>query len=95
MVRKMERNRETSRLRDWLIIIAAAVLFICYGFFAFLTVGDKGPPDWDFGVIPDIPGESPYSTHRVRPGLAGVPAPQHVSEKPPQAMTEVNSPNVP
>ena len=26
--------------------------------------GDKGPPPWDFGVVEDVPGQSPYSTER-------------------------------
>ena len=42
-------------LRSWLIVIGIALLFLCWGLFVFLTVGDKGPPRWDFGVVEDIP----------------------------------------
>ena len=51
-------------LRSWIIVIAIAVVFVVWGLFIFFTLGDKGPPPWDFGVIRDVPGESPYSTER-------------------------------
>ena len=53
-----------ASLRSWIIVLAIAFLFILWGLFIFLAVGDKGPPSWDFSVIKDIPGESPYSTER-------------------------------
>jgi hypothetical protein len=49
-------------LRSWLIIVAMAFLFLLWGLFIFFAVGDKGPPSWNFGVVEDIPGQSPYST---------------------------------
>ena len=83
-------SEDSHPLRDWLLIITIAVLFVCWGFFAFWTVGDKGPPDWDFGVIPDVPGESPYSTVGTVPEpVPENPEPQHVSERPAQAEGEV------
>ena len=69
-------------MRSWLIIIGIAALFVCWGLFVFFTIGDKGSPPWDFGVVKDIPGESPYSTHRYTPGASPAPSPQHVAEKP-------------
>jgi hypothetical protein len=51
-------------LRSWLIIAIISILFICWGVFIFLAIGDKGSPAWDFGVVKDIPGESIYSTER-------------------------------
>jgi len=51
-------------VRSWIFVLAIAFLFILWGLFIFFTVGDKGPPSWDFSVIKDIPGESPYSTER-------------------------------
>lgn len=68
-------------LRGWLIVCAMSVLFVLYGFFAFYVIGDKGPPDWDFGSLPDVPGESVYSTYPYR-GRAVEPEPQHVNGKP-------------
>jgi nicotinamide riboside transporter PnuC len=56
-----EQEKRTNRV-GWIVVVAMAVVFILWGFFIFFAVGDKGPPSWDFGVIKDIPGESPYST---------------------------------
>jgi hypothetical protein len=75
-------------MRSLLIIVGIAVLFVCWGLFVFFTVGDKGSPPWDFGVVKDIPGESPYSTQRFVPGKSPAPSPQHVAEKPTGVGTE-------
>ena len=77
----MDKENQTD-IKGWLIILALAFLFICWGLFTFFTVGDKGPPSWDFGVVRDIPGESPYSTQRDHEGKDPEPQPQHVAEKP-------------
>jgi hypothetical protein len=74
-----ERN---SELRSWFIIFFLAILFVSWGLFIYFSVGDKGPPSWDFGVIKDIPGESAYSTHRALEGKDSAPQPQHVGGKP-------------
>ena len=58
-----EQREKTNRV-GWIIVVAMTLLFILWGFFIFFAVGDKGPPSWDFGVIKDIPGESPYSMER-------------------------------
>ena len=58
-----EQREKTNRV-GWIIVFGMALLFILWGLFIFFAVGDKGPPSWDFGVIKDIPGESPYSTER-------------------------------
>jgi len=82
--RTPETKEKDKSLRGFLIILTMAILFLCYGLFMFFTVGDKGPPRWDFGVVEDIPGESVYSTHSLG---APAPEPQHVSQKPLQAPT--------
>ena len=58
------KQREKTNRVGWIIVVTMALLFILWGFFIFFAVGDKGPPSWDFGVIKDIPGESPYSTEK-------------------------------
>ena len=78
-----------TSFRSWAIILALALLFIAWGLFIFLTVGDKGPPAWDFGGVQDIPGQSSYSTHPARQGKGTEPEPQHVSRKPSKALMEV------
>ncbi len=66
---------EKSDLRGWLIVVGVALLFLVWGLFIYFTIGDKGPPPWDFNVVQDIPGQSPLSTHST-----GSPPPggQHV-----------------
>jgi flagellar basal body-associated protein FliL len=54
---------ESDRLRTWLIILMIVVFILTYGLIVFFTIGDKGPPSWDFGAVKDVPGESLYSTH--------------------------------
>lgn len=75
-------------------MLAMAVFFFVWGLTIFFTVGEKGPPSWDFGVVQDIPGESPYSTHRIKEvaDLTPLPVPseisvdkQHVDEAPREA----------
>jgi hypothetical protein len=61
-------------LRSWLVVVGIAVLFLIWGLWVFISVGDKGPPGWDFGVVEDVPGQSPYATESTEPSI------QHVSD---------------
>jgi hypothetical protein len=85
----MMNDTAKTSFRSWAIIVALAFLFVAWGLFIFFTVGDKGPPAWNFGAVRDIPGESPYSTHPPSRGKASEPEPQHVSKKPSQAPGEM------
>ena len=69
-------------MRGFLIVSLIAALFLGYGVFMYFAIGDKGPPDWDFGSIEDTPAQSPYST--APPGAT---EPQHVNGKPSGAET--------
>lgn len=73
-----EQNK--AGLFSWLMVLGLTAFFCVWGLFIFFTVGDKGPPPWDFGVVPDIPGESPYSNYGPRfvPGQGITVPPQHV-----------------
>ncbi|MEN6442113.1 MAG: hypothetical protein ABFD97_26420 [Syntrophobacter sp.] len=78
-------EKESSPLLTWGIIVGIATTFLCWGLLLFFVFGDKGSPDWDYSIIPDIPGESAYSTHSPfgPRGLAPGPQlvePQHVME---------------
>ena len=64
MDRPVAEQKENSTLKDWLVPIAIAVLFLVWGLLIFFMVGNKGQPPWDFGTVEDIPGQSPYSTER-------------------------------
>jgi hypothetical protein len=88
-----EENPEHFRgliLRGWIIVVGIALVFIIYGLFAFFVIGDKPPPDWDFGTVKDIPGESVYSTYPYRGGTEA-PEPQHVNQKPPNAVADLSN----
>lgn len=65
---------------SWLIVIGLALFFFAWGLFIFFTVGDKGPPAWNFGAIQDIPGESLYTDYGPEfvPGKGLIVPPQHV-----------------
>gem|GEM_PF-4822785 len=79
-----EEGKGAASLRGWIIVCIIAVAFVVYGFFAFLFIGDKGPPDWDAGAVKDVPGSSDYSTAPLDEG-AHEPEPQHVAGMPPEA----------
>ena len=81
-------------LRGWLIVCAMAILFVLYGFLAFSIIGDKGPPDWDFGSLPDVPAQSEYSTYPYGGGPKE-PEPQQINQKPPQAEAGIPSRDIP
>ncbi len=85
-------EEQSSVVLTWGILSGIAVGFLLWGLFIFFLIGNKGPPAWDFSAIPDIPGESAYSTFSpTRPqGLApdtmlAPPEPQHVMGPGPEA----------
>jgi hypothetical protein len=80
-------GNDKSTIGSLVIVLAIAISFLVWGLFIFFSVGDKGSPPWDFGIVQDIPGESAYSTH---PPKAPEPEPQHVSQKPAQVEIEVS-----
>jgi hypothetical protein len=75
-------------IKGWLYVCVLALCFLLYGLFMFFMIGDKGPPEWDFGIIEDIPGASAYSTNEPITGGTNRPEPQHVSQKPLHAGTD-------
>ena len=77
-------GNDKSTIGSLVIVMAIAISFLAWGLLIFFSVGDKGSPPWDFGIVQDIPGESAYSTH---PPGSPEPDPQHVSDKPPQVET--------
>ncbi len=89
-----DRDRRRIALRGWLIVCAIAILFTLYGFLAFFVIGDKGPPDWDYGSLSDVPAQSEYSTYPYGGGPTQ-PGPQHVDEKRPQAEAGIPAGEIP
>ena len=60
-----------SALRTWVVIFSLLIVILLQGSLSFFVVGDLGQPDWDFGAIKDLPGESPYAVYTLT-------LPQHV-----------------
>ncbi len=62
-----EKGSETlEKIKTWLIVLLMVVGIVTYGIVVYVTIGDKGPPDWNYGAISDVPGESPFSTEPVK-----------------------------
>jgi hypothetical protein len=83
-----------ATLRGFAVVVGIALGFLLWGFLVYFAVGDKGAPSWNFGVVPDIPGQSPYSTHSTKrlpiinpspEGAAQGVSPQHVLGPPGKA----------
>jgi hypothetical protein len=79
---RKEREDPKGSVKLWIIVGSISLAFLLYGLFMFFAVGDKGPPDWDFGIVEDTPGKSVFSTHPEPSGTAGEPEAQHVAGKP-------------
>ena len=61
-----------SILATWVFIVILVLSFLIYSFFTFVLVGDRGQPPWAFGIVEDVPGESPQAIYKK------LPHPQHV-----------------
>ena len=62
-----EHKKETDaweRFKSYLIVLLLCVFILTYGAIVFWTVGDRGPADWDFGALPDVPGQSAFSMEK-------------------------------
>jgi hypothetical protein len=82
-----EERKDRKSWKLWIMIAGLSLAFLLYGLVMFLAVGDKGPPDWDFGVIEDTPGKSIFSTVPEQPVGTMGPEEQHVAGKPSLAET--------
>ena len=52
-----------STFWSWVLLIAFSALIMCWGMFVEMMAGDVEPTrTWDFGALPDVPSQSPYST---------------------------------
>jgi len=61
---------EHGTFRSWAIVFGISLAFLVWGLFLYTAIGDKGSPPWDYSIVPDIPGESPYSSrsYKLVPG---------------------------
>ncbi len=69
------RQPKESPIALWLILWLLMLGILLQGHFAFKVVGDMGSPVWDYGVVKDVPGQSPYAMYELLPN------PQHIQGK--------------
>ena len=55
-----------SHIKSIILIGLLGVLILAFGGIVFTLIKDKGATDWNIGTKRFVPGESPYSTERVR-----------------------------
>jgi hypothetical protein len=69
----MERvTYQSSSVVTWITIVALVLIVLLKGAFAYLLIGDRGQPGWDYRPVPDVPGASAYAIYQP------LPYPQHV-----------------
>jgi len=69
----MEKEQEHKRsIPGWLIIALLVLLILATGIYAYLVVGDRGQPSWDYRPVSDVPASSPDAVYDP------LPYPQHV-----------------
>jgi hypothetical protein len=70
-----KRHRKEASVALWLVIWLLMLGILLQGHFAFKVVGDVGSPTWDYGIVQDVPGQSPYAMYPL------LPDPQHIKGK--------------
>jgi hypothetical protein len=63
---------DESVVATWVFILILVLLFAIQSFLAYKVIGNAGQPSWSYGIVRDVPGESPYAIYPK------VPYPQHV-----------------
>ena len=61
-----EIQKPLEKIKTWLIVLLMVIGILGYGIVVYVTIGDRGPPGWNYGSIPDVPGESPFSTESAK-----------------------------
>jgi hypothetical protein len=61
MKKEYEEQTIISSFWSWVFLIVFSLMILGWGMFVEMIV-ETGPSRWDFGVLPDTPGESVYST---------------------------------
>jgi hypothetical protein len=83
-----EEYKPVGRVWTWLAILLLAVITLSWGMVTHMAVPDV-PRYWDFGAVPDAPGESPFST---APPPRAKAAPPQIELPPDYAGQDVNVP---
>ena len=65
-------EHEPSSAKTWVIVLLLLLIVLFQGGLAYVLIGDRGQPDWQYRPIKDVPGESSYAVYEY------LPFPQHV-----------------
>jgi hypothetical protein len=66
------KSSDESVFATWIFIFILTSVFALTSYLAYTVIGDAGQPTWRYGVVRDVPGESPYANYPT------MPYPQHV-----------------
>lgn len=61
MRKEYEEQTIISSFWSWVILIVFPIMILGWGMFVEMIV-EESPSHWDFGVLPDTPSQSVYST---------------------------------
>lgn len=79
-----EEHAQLSEKMSWIFLVLFSVFILGWGMLLMCMVSDA-PREWDFGVLPDTPGESIFSTVIVarssKPAVQVVPLPGALPSK--------------
>ena len=72
MEQTYEEHRHFRQLWAWVVLLALCALILGWGFLTFKIVPDRGDDAalkryWDYSALPDVPGQSQYSTNTSPP----------------------------
>ena len=69
MTENLQKGNKISKrfkgVKTWAFVLLLVCYIFAFGSIVFFAVGDRWPADWNFGAVPDVPGQSPYSTERI------------------------------
>jgi len=69
MPEEYEEYQRLGQFTSWVIIVLFTLLIVVWGLLAHFSVHSHTRRHWDFGALPDTPGESIYSTNEAQGGL--------------------------
>ncbi len=80
--KEYEEQTIISSFASWVILIVFPLIIMGWGMFVEMIVS-TGPAKWDFGVLPDTPSQSVYSTAEPQknvnmPTFYSIPKPQGI-----------------